>query len=279
MAKVILITGASKGIGRAAAIQLLSEGYVVYGGGISYDAMSDLAEAGLHRLKMNVTDEQSVNEGVATIIAEQGRIDGLLANAGYSCMGMIECVTIDEAKANFEVNLFGVARAVKAVLPHMREAGKGHVVIISSVVGLVPVPGMVWYTATKHALEAFSNTLRMEVKRFNIKVAVIQPGFIPTRLLEASLPTLDRAQQSEYAEVYHQEMANFRINFSNGFNAGSPVETISKAVSKAFASDNPKHHYRPNPDSVTGALMAKFVPTRLADTFMIKTFIGKPKKS
>jgi len=273
MAMVILITGASRGIGRASAERLLADGHVVYGGGISYDSMKDLEDRGLHRLKMDVTDEQAVNEGVATIVAEQGRIDGLLANAGYVCLGPLECVPIAEATANFEVNLFGVARAVNAVLPHMRKASQGHIVIISSVAGFVSPPGMGWYTATKHALEAYGNTLRMEVKRFNIKVAIIQPGFVPTTIAGSSLPTLDRAKQSASADAYREEMANLRVNFTNAVDSGSPVETISNAVSRAFASDSPRHHYRPNlRDALTGVIFTRFVPQRLADAFLIIVF-------
>jgi len=277
MEKVILITGAARGIGRASALRLMADGHTVYGGDIAFDEMADLEQEGMRRLPMDVTDDAQVKAAVATVVEQQGRIDGLFANAGYTCMGPIECVTIDEAKANFEVNVWGVARAVKAVLPHMRSAGQGHIVITSSVVGLVPVPGMAWYPATKHALEAFSNALRMEVKRFGIRVAIINPGFIQTNLLDASLPTLDRAAQSEFADVYAQELENFRELFTKGFNNGASVDTISKAVSKAFASKNPKHHFRPNADSIAGTISARFMPDSISDAYTYKTFLGDIK--
>ncbi len=274
--KTILITGAAHGIGRASALQLMKDGHIVYGGDVDFEGMADLETEGMNRLAMDVTDAQAVTAGVEKMVAEQGSIDGLFANAGYTCMGMIECAPIEEAQRNFDVNVFGVARVVRAVLPHMRAAGKGHIVITSSVVGLVPAPGMAWYPATKHALEAFSAALRMEVKRFGIKVAIINPGFIRTGLLNASLHTLDIAERSEHASVYAEDMRNFRTNFTNGFNGGAAPETISEAVSRAFSSDNPRKHYRPNLDSVAGMLTAKLAPASVEDAFLTKNFIGTP---
>ena len=117
--KVVLITGAAKGIGRASAEKLMDEGWIVYGGDIAFDEMLDLERRGMHRLKMDVCSDEQVLDGVAKISAEQGRIDGVLANAGYTCMGMFELVSIEEAKKQYEVNVFGLARTVKAVLaPH-----------------------------------------------------------------------------------------------------------------------------------------------------------------
>lgn len=280
--RVILITGAAHGIGRACAQQLISEGHTVYGGDIDFDAMADLETEGMKRLSMDVTSDEQVTAGVATVIAEQGRIDGLLANAGYTCMGMIETVDLDDAKRNFEVNVFGVARCVKAVLPHMRAAaaeGKGHIVIVSSVVGKVPAPGMAWYPATKHALEAFGDGLRMEMKACfpGIKVAMVEPGYIPTKLLDHSIPTLDTACSSPYADIYREQLDNFRENFTRGFNAGSPVETISTAVSKAFGAEKPKDRYRPNADAKAGVFAKKYLEGKILDDYTIANFIGPPK--
>jgi NAD(P)-dependent dehydrogenase (short-subunit alcohol dehydrogenase family) len=243
--KVYLITGASSGIGHAAAKALLQRGHTVYAAARRLEPMTDLVAAGATAIHMDVTDEASVQAGVARVVAEQGRIDGLLANAGYLHMGMIENVSIDAAQRQFDVNVFGVARAVKAVLPHMRAQGRGNIAITSSGLGKFSAPGMAWYPASKHALEAFSDALRMEVKRFGIKVAILEPAFLSTDLFEAGEWTLDAADQAEYADVYAAAQANFRANARRRFQGGSPAETVVKPIVKALESGSPRRRYRP----------------------------------
>jgi NAD(P)-dependent dehydrogenase (short-subunit alcohol dehydrogenase family) len=243
--KVYLITGASSGIGHAAAKALLRRGHIVYAAARRLDPMADLVAAGGTTIRMDVTDEASVQAGVARVLAEQGRLDGLLANAGYLHMGMIENVSIEAAQHQLDVNLFGVARAVKAVLPRMRAQGRGNIVITSSGLGKFSAPGMAWYPASKHALEAFSDALRMEVKRFGIKVAILEPAFLSTNLYDAGEWTLDEADQAEYADVYATAQANFRANARRRFHGGSPAETVAKPIVKALESGSPRRRYRP----------------------------------
>ena len=175
-------------------------GWIAPKGGIALGDMLDLEQRGMHRLKINVCSDEQVLDGVAKISAEQGRIDGVLANAGYTCMGMFELVSIEEAKKQYEVNVFGLARTVKAVLPHMRRAapeGNGRIVLMSSAAGKVSPPGMGWYPSTKHAVEALADALRREMIYCfpGIEVVLIEPDFIPTELYNASEPTWHTALQ------------------------------------------------------------------------------------
>ncbi len=281
MTKVILITGAASGIGRACAHKMLAEGYTVYGGDKDFKGMADLAEQGLYPLDMNVCDEHQVSEGIDTIIANHGKIDGLLANAGYASIGLYETVTIEEAQKQFDTNVWGVARTIQAVLPHMRQAapqGQGHIVIMSSGVGKLAMPGLSWYSASKHALEGLGDALRMEMAACfpGIKVALIEPGFIPTNIVKNSLPSWQQANASPAAEVYQDEMRRLKKNFTKLTEQGSAVETISQAVFEAFEAKRPKLRYAPNLETRSGIFAEKMVEsTGLLDRVFISMMLGK----
>lgn len=166
--RVILVTGASTGIGHASALALVDAGYVVYGSARRVHLMDDIVDSGGHSLEMDVTDHASVRAGVDRIIAEQGRIDGLFANAGYSLLGPVETLPIDEVTKQFDTNVIGVGRAIKAALPHMRAQGGGTIAICSSAAGHVALPGMAWYPSTKFALQGLADGLRPELDAFGI---------------------------------------------------------------------------------------------------------------
>ncbi|MEM7443694.1 MAG: SDR family NAD(P)-dependent oxidoreductase [Pseudomonadota bacterium] len=279
--KIILITGAAKGIGRASAERLIGAGFTVYGGDIAFDEMADLEANGLHRLHMDVSDDESVTTAVSKVMSEQGQIDGLFANAGYACIGMFECVPIEEAKKQFEVNVWGVARSIQAVLPHMRDAapeGRGRILITSSVAGKISAPGMGWYPASKHSVEAIADSLRMEMKACfpGIKVVVIEPGFVTTGLYGASVPTWMSARDSPAAKIYRQQLENSINNFKRTFEAGSPVETISEVVHEALTADEPEIRYAPNPDS-WGAVYGKRLMhlSGQLDQILISRWLGR----
>ena len=178
--KVALVTGASSGIGEAVALKLRSHGYTVYGSARRVERMAGLTDRGVRTLAMDVTDEASMQAGVEQIVAAEGRIDVLVNNAGYGSYGAIEDVPLDEARAQFEVNLFGAARLIQLVLPRMRAQRSGTIVNITSMGGKIHSPLGGWYHATKFALEALSDCLRIEVKPFGIDVVVIEPGGIAT---------------------------------------------------------------------------------------------------
>lgn len=164
MKKVILLTGASSGIGYQTAESLAKEGHVVYGAVRRTEKMETLKQFGVKPMYLDVTDEESIKSVIDTIIGNEGRIDVLINNAGYGSFGAVEDVDISEAKMQFEVNLFGLARLVQLVLPHMRKQKSGRIINVSSMGGRMTSYFGGWYHATKYALEAFSDALRMEVE-------------------------------------------------------------------------------------------------------------------
>jgi NAD(P)-dependent dehydrogenase (short-subunit alcohol dehydrogenase family) len=178
--KVALVTGGSSGIGEATALKLQELGYTTYAAARRVERMEHLTTTGIRPLAMDVTDDESMQSGVEQIVAEEGRIDVLVNAAGYGSYGALEDVPLSEARNQFEVNLFGAARLTQHVLPRMREQRSGTVVNITSLGGKIYTPLGAWYHATKHALEALSDCLRMELKSFGIDVVVIEPGAIRT---------------------------------------------------------------------------------------------------
>lgn len=179
-AKICLVTGASSGIGHATALELLRAGHVVYGGARRVHLMAAIREAGGHPLPMDVTEEEDRRRAVRTVLDEHGRIDVLVNNAGGVVHGAVEDTPLTLARDEFEVNVFAPARLVQLVLPGMRRRRSGTIVNVSSIGGVLSLPLGAWYYASKHALEAFSDTLRMEVEPFGVHVVVVQPGIIRT---------------------------------------------------------------------------------------------------
>lgn len=178
--RVILVTGASSGIGAAIAARLAKDGHQVFG----TSRKGGGARGSVEMLTLDVCSDASVQACVEGLLRKVGRIDALVNNAGYLLSGAIEEATLEEAKAQLETNFFGVARMVKAVLPTMRRARSGHIVTISSLAGLVPVPFWGFYNASKFAVEGYMETLRHELKPFGIRVALVEPGVIHTPFYE-----------------------------------------------------------------------------------------------
>lgn len=175
--RVAVVTGASSGIGGAVARRLAAAGFRVFGA--SRKAPAEPV-SGIEHVTVDVDDDSSVSGGVADVLRDAGRIDLLVNNAGYLCAGAVEEISIDEAKAQFETNYFGVLRMSRAVLPGMRERRRGHIITVSSLAGLVPVPYWGQYNASKFAVEGLMETLRYEVRPFGIQVAMVEPGNIKT---------------------------------------------------------------------------------------------------
>ncbi|MGV9776250.1 oxidoreductase [Streptosporangium sp. NPDC003464] len=178
--KVVLVTGASSGIGKATALELLRAGHIVYGAARRTGHMAPISAAGGHVLPLDMRNPEDLERVIDTVVTEQGQIDVLVNNAGTVLHGAAEDVPLDLARDQFEVNVFAPARLVQLALPHMREKGTGTIVNVSSIGGEITLPLGCWYYATKHALEAYSDTLRLEVEPFGIDVVIIQPGIIKT---------------------------------------------------------------------------------------------------
>ncbi|WP_433515635.1 oxidoreductase [Nonomuraea sp. CA-143628] len=242
-AKICLVTGASAGIGRATALELLRAGHTVYGVARRVDRMEDIREAGGHTLAMDVTKEEDLRRVVDTVLAEQQRIDVLVNNAGVGVYGAAEDVPLDTARHQFEVNMFGPARLIQLVLPGMRERRSGTIVNVSSIAGVISLPLGAWYHASKHALEGYSDTLRQEVGRFGIKVVVVQPGLIKTEF-ESSTPhdLREISGKGAYASVANAMADRAEAAFA-GKNKASDPSVVAQTIRTAIDATAPKPRY------------------------------------
>lgn len=241
MNNIVLITGASSGIGKAAAKLLIENGYKVYAGARRVENLKELEYHGARIMPLDVTDDGSLKSAVDAVLETEGRLDILINNAGYGAHGAIEDVPMSEARRQFDVNLFGLARLTQLALPIMRKQGSGTIVNISSIAGKITMPLGGWYHATKHALEAYSDALRAEVSRFGIKVILIEPGAIKTEWDTVALANLSKYSGSgPYADLTDKLTNKFRA----GYRKGAPgPEVVAGAILKALRSSRPSARY------------------------------------
>ena len=230
--KVALITGASSGIGESAAVLLHNAGFKVYGAARRVEKMKSLEEKGISVISLDITDEDSIVKCVSTITEKEGSIDVLVNNAGYGSYGAIEDVPMEEARRQFDVNMFGLARLTQLVLPGMRENSFGKIVNISSMGGKIYTPFGGWYHATKHALEGWSDCLRIEVKSFGIDVVVVEPGGIKTPWGIIAAENLKMTSgNGAYAEAANKSAESTAKTYSS--NSLTKPEVIGKVILKA----------------------------------------------
>ncbi|MFF2875189.1 oxidoreductase [Gottfriedia sp. NPDC057991] len=265
---VVLITGASAGMGKATAELLLEKGYIVYGAARRIEKMKDLELKGAKILAMDVTDEHSMVNGVNRIIQEQGRIDVLFNNAGYGSYGAVEDVPIEEARRQFEVNLFGLSRLTQLVLPHMRKQKSGKIINNSSMGGKVYTPLGAWYHATKHALEGYSDCLRFEVAQFNIDVIVIEPGSIESEWNDI---TLNNVQKTSGNTAYANISKAF-VDMSKTAPKSTSPKVIAEIVLKAIESKKPRTRYVAGQFAKPLMMLRKLVSDRMFDQILYKMF-------
>jgi NAD(P)-dependent dehydrogenase (short-subunit alcohol dehydrogenase family) len=246
--RVALVTGASSGIGERTALRLREAGFEVYAVARRVERMADLADAGVHVLAMDVTDDASMTSGVARIVEEQGRIDVLVNNAGYGSYGAVEDVPIEEARRQFEVNVFGLARLTQLVTPGMREraadplAQRSRIVNISSIGGKFYEPMGAWYHATKFAVEGFSDSLRIELAPFGIDVVIIEPGPIRTEWGEISRQSLAETSSGGAYEHQAEQVARVLARADGRMVGGSP-DAVARKVVRAVQSNTPRARY------------------------------------
>lgn len=268
MKRVVLITGASSGFGFEVAQRLLGMGerYIVYVAARRVELMSPLVERGAVALAMDVTSDESVDRAVGQVLQEQGRIDVVFCNAGFGSYGAVEDVPMDRARYQFEVNVFGVARTFRAVLPTMRAQRSGLIINTSSVVGEMSSAGCGWYAATKHAVEALSVALRQEVRGLGIKVVMIKPGPVKTGFEQVMLSNIDSVDTSP---DYRELMSGFRqFNLEMYAHAPSPEGTV-KAVINAIESHRPKLKYRTTFMAKAMPRMIRLLGGRLSDAMTL----------
>ncbi|ONI73027.1 short-chain dehydrogenase/reductase [Actinosynnema sp. ALI-1.44] len=239
-AKVCLVTGASSGIGRATALELLRAGHTVYGAARRVHKMDDIRAAGGHVLAMDARNPEDLDRVVAIVLDEQQRIDVLVNNAGTVMHGAVEDVPLDLARDQLEVNLIAPARLVQLVLPAMRAQRSGTIVNVSSIGGEIALPLGSWYYAAKHALEAFSDTLRMEVRPFGIDVVIIQPGIIRTEFEDQTAAQLREMSGNGPYRDMAEAMAK---RSETGLSEGSDPGVVAEVIRQAAESDHPETRY------------------------------------
>ena len=238
--KVVIVTGASAGLGKDFATALIQEGATVYACARRLDKMNDLKKMGIYTVKMDITQDADIVQVVEKVIKEQGRIDCLINNAGYGVYGSAEEVSLNDARQQFEVNLFGLARITQLCLPHMREKKSGRIINISSAGGKVYSPMGSWYHASKYALEGWSDTLRLEVAKFNIDVVLIEPGLIQTEFMDVMInPLVKRSSSGPYAGI----CSRFIHAFQNAMKFPSKPSVITELVLHAAKAPKPKTRY------------------------------------
>jgi short-subunit dehydrogenase len=235
--KVVVITGASSGIGRETALYLAKNGYTVYGVARRAEKLKELEPLGVKTVPADVTDEASVANGIREVIENEGRIDVLINNAGYGEWGAVEDVTIENAQKQFDVNVFGLARMTRLVLPCMRAQKSGKIVNISSIGGKMASPMGGWYYASKFAVEALSDSLRLEVKPFGVDVILIEPGLIKSEWGAIAMNTMFEASKNT---VYNRlaQGAKKTVDVK-----GTKPIAIAKVIKKAIEARKPKARY------------------------------------
>ncbi len=266
--QVVLITGASSGMGKHAALHLIKQGHIVYGAARRLEKMKDLNEAGGHALKLDVINEAECQAVIDQIIEEQGRIDVLVNNAGYAIYGAVEDISIEDARRQFDVNLFGLAQLTKMVLPHMRRQKYGKIINMSSVGGKIYTPLGAWYHATKHALGGWSDCLRLEVKQFGIDVVIIEPGGINTEFGDVMLnPMLERSGEGPYAPLA-KAIAKSTADIYDNQKASDP-SVITDFIVKAIQTKKPKTRYRGGYLAKPGAFIRTYLGDRIWDRMVM----------
>jgi NAD(P)-dependent dehydrogenase (short-subunit alcohol dehydrogenase family) len=248
VSRAVLVTGCSSGIGRATAERLAAAGWTVYASARRLEDVEGLA--GCRLLRLDVTDETSMQAAVERIEQEEGAVGVLVNNAGYSQSGAAEAVPLDEARRQFETNVFGLMRLTQLVLPGMREQRWGRIVNVSSMGGQLTFPGGGWYHASKHAVEALSDALRFELAGFGIDVVVIQPGLIRTGFAEVAIGSIE-VGDGPYARFDAAVGAATAGAYDSAFGRrlGGGPETVAKAIERAVTAKRPRTRYRVTPSA------------------------------
>ena len=258
---VILITGASRGIGRATAQLLAEQGHTVYGTSRDPD---NVVIHNVRMLRLDVTSNGSALAAVQSVVGKSGRLDVLINNAGISMFGALEEISVEQAQALFDTNFFGVLRMVNYALPVMRQQGEGKIINISSIAGLTGVPYLGIYAASKHALEGYTESMRYEVKQFGVQVTLIEPGDVNTSIgADAAVEKQIDAYAETRARVYTKHTESMQ-------NAPAP-EVVSRTGSKVVRAKSPKMRYTVGAESFLPVAQRIF-PASLIERFLRNYF-------
>lgn len=266
---VLLITGASSGIGKACFDYLFSKGYKVYG------TSRKPGDQNPYLLKMDVNNKKSIDAAIRHLINKEGKIDVLINNAGISVVGAAELTSEENARLQMETNFWGAVQVTHAVLPHMRKKQAGKIINVSSLAGLFAIPFQGFYTASKHALEGYSEALRMELKAMNIHVSLIEPGDFKTEISQNRILSNEREDKD-----YKKGLAAAMEIIVKGERKGDKASKVAKLCQKIIQSKRPKLRYRiGKPLDLSAAVLKKFLPQRLFEWLIMDHYqLNKAKK-
>ena len=276
--KVILVTGGSSGIGFEAAQRLARMGHKVYAAARRVELMEPLKADGVTPLALDVTDDASRRQCIDTILKAEGRIDVLVNNAGYGYFGAVECVPLEDARRQLEVNVFGLAEMTRLVLPAMRSQRSGRIVNIASIAGIAVFPFGGWYNVSKYSVEALSDALRIELKPFGIDVAMIEPGCIKTDWGIIAADHLEECSRgTAYEEAALREAAAMRWAYKG--NLITKPTRVAQAVVRAATSRCPRTRYRLGTASFSVTVLHALLPARWWDALVRMIMSVKIKQS
>jgi len=270
--KVICITGGSSGFGFETAKYLALRGHRVYAGARHVEKMEPLKAFGVHPLSLNVTQEASVKNFVDHVIKKESRIDVLINNAGYGAYGVNETQSLPSIQAMYDVNVFGVIRMNQAIIPYMRTQREGRIIHIASLVSNISLPGISHYAATKHALRAMTESLRMELKPFKIHVVQIEPGAVHTGFEEVALGLIEETE-----EDYQSFLFAFKSFIRSGYRRAVTPKSTVNAMVKAALVKNPKWVYKTTLDAKIYPIAKTFFGLKFYST-LSNALISKHKK-
>ena len=268
----VLVTGTSSGIGRAAALRLAARPELaVYASARKLDAIADLAAAGCRLLALDVTDEAARRAAVEAVEADHGQVDVLVNNAGYGEYGAVEQVDLDRVRAQFETNVFGLARLIQLVLPGMRRAGRGRVVNVSSMGGRLVFPIGGYYHASKWAVEAISDALRQEVRPFGIEVSVVEPGLIRSGFEAMTVATLARDPAGPYQALTEAASRSTARAYRNP-RVAAPPEAVARVIERAVTTRRPATRYVVTPTAKVLVHTRRLLGARVFDAVNRRQF-------
>jgi NAD(P)-dependent dehydrogenase (short-subunit alcohol dehydrogenase family) len=267
---VILLTGCSSGIGRASALALAARGHRVFATARKKDDLAGLERDGLTALPLDVTDQATVAAAVEAVLSRAGRLDVLVNNAGYPQYGSVEEVTLAQWRAQFDVNLFGTLAVTQAVLPAMRKQQSGRIINVSSVAGKLGIPFAAPYCASKHALEAMSDALRVEVSPFGIRVVLVEPGPVETRFGDRARAGVASflSRPGPYQDLYKLAERAMNVDFQRG---NLPAEAVAKVIVEASESARPRPRYTVGIMARAYIALRRALPDRWLDAQMRRT--------
>jgi NAD(P)-dependent dehydrogenase (short-subunit alcohol dehydrogenase family) len=274
--RAVLITGCSTGIGRATAEHLAERGWTVYATARRLESIEDLKQRGCRTLALDVTDEASMQSAVKAVEEAEGAVGVLVNNAGYSQSGAVESVSLDDVRAQFETNVFGLLRMCQLALPGMRRQGWGKIVNVSSMGGRLVFPGGGIYHATKYAVEAMSDAMRFEVRGFGVDVIVIEPGLIRTAFGETAVDRIASGDDGPYSE-FNTAVASATAGAYDGplSRLGAGPAAVARAIEKAISSKRPRTRYPVTASARVLLAQHAILPDRLWDA-MVGTSLPRP---